>query len=441
MRASSYNFFFPYEQDKDKMIAYNAFSNSLALLDMDKYGMFTAFAENGSAIDDEEFVKQLKSTGFLIEDEVCEIELIRLKMLRSRFSTRYLSLTIAPTADCNFRCPYCYEQGVIKPQYMTPEIEEAIVKLVESRAKSIEMLRITWYGGEPLMAVDVVKRLSERFISICEEHKITYNASMITNGYFLTKENVDLLNLLKITSLQVTIDGNREMHDSLRYLSDGSGTFDTIMDNLTENKDILPSVALRMNVNKNNVSQAKEIHEMVKARNLIDKVQPYLGKMTKANEEYDGTICLSASDFAQENFSNYADTGNDDYMGFYPTKKANYCIADSEAGSVIASDGRIYKCWVDIGKDDRCVGSINLSDGRSVYKNEKLFLDYMLFDPTQDDMCKQCKVMPLCMGGCPVNRSSGSVADKCSMYKFKLTDIMNLVSRRLKLKLDAAKVQ
>ena len=439
MRASSYNFFFPYEQDKDKMIAYNAFSNSLALLDMDKYGLFTAFAENGSAIDDEEFVKQLKSTGFLVEESVDERELIRLRMLRSRFSARSMGLTIAPTADCNFRCPYCYEKGVIKPQYMTPETEDAIVKLVESRAKSIEMLSITWYGGEPLMAVGVIESLSKRFIEICEERNITYKASMVTNGYFLTRENIELIKSLKVTSVQVTIDGNREMHDSMRFLGDGGGTFDIIMDNLSENKDILPMIDLRMNINKNNAPHIKEVQDLVKYRGLSDKVKPYLGKMTKDNEEYDGSVCFSASDFADENLSRYNEAGNDDYMGYYPKKMANYCTADSEAGMVIDSEGRMYKCWKDIGKDDRCVGTVKHTNKNDFCLNERVYLNYMLYDPTQDDLCKQCKVLPICMGSCPADRVN-NITDKCSMYKFRLDGIMNLVTRKLKMKADTSKV-
>ena len=440
MKASNFNFFFPYEQDNEKMIAYNAFSNSLALLDMDKYGMLTAFDEHGTAIDDEEFVKQLKSTGFLVEDEISEIELIRLKMLRSRFSTRSMGLTIAPTADCNFRCPYCYEKGVIKPQYMTPETEEAIVKLVESRAKSIETLRVSWYGGEPLMAAGVVESLSKRFIEICEEHKITYNASMVTNGYFLNRENIEMLNSLKVTSVQVTIDGNREMHDSMRFLADGGGTFDTIMDNLSENKDIIPMIDLRMNVNKNNAPHIKEVQDMVKCRGLSDKVKPYLGKMTKDNEEYDGSVCFSASDFADEYLSRYYEVENDDYMDYYPKKKANYCTADSEAGLVIDSEGRVYKCWKDIGKNDRCIGTVKQSKNYDFYRNERLYLNYLLYDPTQDDLCKHCKVLPICMGSCPADRVVNAT-DKCSMYKFNLDGIMNLVARKLMMKKDTSKVR
>jgi len=126
MKPSNYNFFLPYA-DTDKYIAYNSFSNALALMEKEKHDMFMAFVETGTEIDNEEFVAQLKAGAFLVEDDCNELERLGLRMLKSRHNTDFLNLTITPTADCNFRCTYCYEKDVIKPDYMTTETEDAVV--------------------------------------------------------------------------------------------------------------------------------------------------------------------------------------------------------------------------------------------------------------------------------------------------------------------------
>ena len=53
MKASNYSFFFTYEADADKMIAYNSFSSTLALMDKKQYEIFNNFVQNDIAIDDE----------------------------------------------------------------------------------------------------------------------------------------------------------------------------------------------------------------------------------------------------------------------------------------------------------------------------------------------------------------------------------------------------
>ena len=433
MKPSNYNFFFPYEADDDKVIAYNSFSNALALMEKDKHIIFDRFCKNGDAIEDEEFIGQLKMGSFLIDDDVNELERLRFRMLSSRYNTDYLSLTIAPTADCNFRCSYCYEKDVIKPDYMTEEVQNAIIAMVQNRAKTISHLHVTWYGGEPLMSIDAIENLSKEFIDICDENNITYNANIITNGYLLTEDNVKMLNNLKVTSMQVTIDGGREVHDVRRPFVDGSGTFDTIIQNLIDNKGILPPIGLRINIDKDNLSSAKEMHKILIDNELTEKVNIHLGKVVKGNEDYDELKCFNTCDFSREEFSYYTELGLD-FMWRYPRSVSNVCAADSINSHIIGADGRLYKCWADIGNHERCVGSLK-NDAKA---NDGVFLNYILFDPTVDNMCSKCNLLPVCMGGCPYKRLNNE-GDKCSVYMFVLEDYLAKIAYKMKIDVDASK--
>jgi len=68
-----------------------------------------------------------------------------------------LNLTILPTEQCNFRCFYCYES--FKLGKMSKETSDSILKLVQKRASTLKILTIGWFGGEPLMAKDIVLSL------------------------------------------------------------------------------------------------------------------------------------------------------------------------------------------------------------------------------------------------------------------------------------------
>ena len=431
MKPSRYNFFFPYESDDSKLIAYNSFSNAMALVDKDKHQIFVDFCDNGKPINDDEFVLQLKKGRFLVEDKCNELDLIRLKMLKSRFNTRTLNLTIAPTADCNFRCPYCFEKDVLKPEYMTPEIEDALVSLVESHAKTVASLSVAWYGGEPLMHFEPIKRLSKKFMELCAANGVYYEARMITNGYLLTKEICELLNELKIATIQITLDGSQEIHDTRRPYVDGSGTFETIIGNIITCKDVLPKTNLRINVDKDNIESSKEVIKATQDAGLEGKVRPYLGMIMSSDKE-SSTGCFEPCGFAEKDFEFHrkvnANIGAP--MRQYPKHLSNYCAADSVNSLVVAADGKLYKCWIDIGDSSKSFA--NLTD--KTVMDESTYLQYMLFDPTTEDGCRDCKVLPICMGGCPHVRNLEK--NTCSRYKFVLDGYLGIVAEKLKIDKD-----
>lgn len=426
MKQSNYNIFYPYLGDENKYIAYNSFSNALALLDKEKYEKYIDFCNNKNDLD-EEFVEDLKKGLFLIEDNIDELELIRQGMLISRYNSDSFGVTIAPTLDCNFRCVYCYEKDSIKQCYMNEETQNNIVELLKSKVKTIRHFSVTWYGGEPLMALNVIENLSKQFIEICKENDVVYSAGMISNGYLLTRPRIEKLNEANVSYYQVTIDGKPEDHNFRRPLVGGKPTFDKIMQNLKDNIDILPPVALRMNIDKNNLESGAFISNYLREKGLEGKVSPYLANTTNSNDAYDSPSCMSTEEFSDVDFENDMALGERmDIRSKYPRRIQNFCGADSLSSLVIAADGELYKCWCDIGVKDRCIGNINENQG---YFNTA-YLDYMSYDVTKDEKCKDCKLLPICMGGCPFQRLEK--ADVCSMYKHKLENYLNAISETIK---------
>ena len=65
-----------------------------------------------------------------------------------------------------------------------------------------------WYGGEPLLAISPIERLTKKFKKICKRFNIEYSASIITNGYLLTEDVCNKLLDLDITDAQITLDGD-----------------------------------------------------------------------------------------------------------------------------------------------------------------------------------------------------------------------------------------
>lgn len=254
MILSKYNFLLKLK-DSEEYIIYNALVNSLAIISMEEYSQII---KNKIS---ESLYNQLHKLGFAVESHEYELNQIKERIDKSRHSNDSLNLTIAVTSNCNFRCSYCYEKNQIKRLYMKEDIEEELINFVKKNynQKKIKSLNITWYGGEPLLNFGSITRLSNAFIHFCEKNNITYNAGIITNGYLLTNKILKKMCDFKITSIQVTLDGNKEIHDKRRYLINGLGTFDTILKNLMNNYDVYSSLFLRGDIDKENIQYYTEV--------------------------------------------------------------------------------------------------------------------------------------------------------------------------------------
>lgn len=420
MKASYYNFFFPY--DEENKIAYNALTSALALISKENYESYLQFINNGIEISDEELKADLFQAGFLIDDEVDELKMIELSMMQSRFSTTSFALTIAPTNDCNFRCIYCYEKNALNCQSMTDEVQEQVVNMLKARVNTIKEFNVIWYGGEPLLAFDVVCNLTKKFQEICNQNHIRYHAGMVTNGYLLTSRVAEQLKGLGIESIQITLDGVPEIHNKRRPLSDGSPTFKTIWKNIEENYEVLPNISLRINIDKTNMKSGTSIIKMLKDKGLLDKIKPHFGQVFNENDTYESESCLNTCEF-----SNIDSEGqmmlhelNQEYeLLRYPERMTHFCGADSISSFVVDAKGDLYKCWSEIGRSDACIGNI-------VTKEEKknmVLEEYLLSRPMNNETCKKCKMLPICLGGCPFLRKHNS-KENCSMYQYKLKDCL-----------------
>ena len=416
MKLSKYNFFYEYKKDPNKYVAYNSFSNSLALLERQKYIQLQEFASGKIEGLDNTFEQELMKGNFLIGDEINELEILEHRMNKSRYGSGILGLTIAPTLNCNFRCIYCYEKGRYKNSKMDEETEEAIVEFVCRYIPKITGIAVSWYGGEPLLVFDVIERLSERLIKIAREHKLWYSAGMVTNGYLLTKGKAQRMAELGVKNIQITIDGNKKTHNQKRPLVDGSGTYSRIFENLEEVNGILESVAIRVNTDKNNPYAITSVCEEIKKRKLVNVVA-YPAPIRGTEDCYNIDSCIGKTEFFNLEYEVLKTFPKKEYIRYiqqkYPILSGNSCGADSDLAFVIDADGNLYKCWSDIGNDSVRFG--NIKTGEWNVQNEII---YIKDKPMDRDICRECRLLPICLGGCPYEVRQG-VQDKC-IYSEKL---------------------
>lgn len=418
MNVSKYNFIYSNViENSEQVVIYNSRTGALAVLEPENYRQLRDFEESKKPITDKEFENQLRKCGYIVASGFDELRQVKHDMLRSRYNSAFMALTIAPTMACNFRCVYCFEKGQYHNQAMTEQTVQEIVDFIDSKANQLEQLSITWYGGEPLLAMSQVETISKQVLTICNEHNIDYKSTVITNGYLLNPHIATRLKDCGVDDIQITIDGPKEIHDQRRPLANGKGTFDVIMNNLLVVRGILP-IMVRINTDYENWEQLNEIVEFFRQNDLMNDIMVYLGLVVPSNGQYEGSKCLSDDTYSKFNLR-FMQENDIPLTYIYPAPKGNYCTADQTNSWVIDPHGDLYKCWSDIGIVERRTSTLG-EDNTNV--NSTLLNDYMLYDPTEDERCKDCKYLPLCMGGCPHNRMENLKI--CAQYRYNLDEYL-----------------
>lgn len=362
-------------------------------------------------------VLQLRKAGFLTDfDEIAHLgALVRARCGQSR----RLSLVICPTLMCNFACPYCYETA--RGGRMTPETQDKVIAFSERlmRMGHPAEMQVTWYGGEPLLEPEIIQALSERLIALCEKYAITYNANMVTNGYHLTGPVVSMLKTCRITQIQVTLDGpNAQTHDATRHLRGGGGTFDRIMENIS-NPELPCHITVRCNVHSENAPFYGQLEERIKA--FEKRVSVYPGYM-----DPDGSFI--GKEMAYEDYSLlYCEHASEPNRLKY---HGPYCKTPYAFNITVDERGNLYKCWEHVGVEPLIIGhidSFDLTDPLST--SATLMTDYLnMAWPDEDAECMSCELLPACMGGCPIKRVRGM--KQCIPEKYALDDYVLKVAKR-----------
>jgi len=435
MKASKYNMILNLEDERT--IAFNSMSCALAKINND----FINIIENIEHINYDELEEEKKTLvdnmllgGYILDNDFDELKALKYEHFSAKFNNNGLQLTIAPTLSCNFACPYCYENP--KSGIMNNDVQDAIIDWVVEEAKKRKDISILWYGGEPLLAKNVIFDMSEKIIEACKENNARYGASMVTNGYLIDDGIISNLKKFKINSVQITLDGPENMHNTRRILKNSSeGTFNVILSNIKKLKENNIAVMIRMNVDKINMDSIDEFLDMLVQNNLRDTSVSF-GRVTEDTEACVSMseTCMNNEEYAKENLKyqqklfekGFRTDAAGNISDFYPTSKTNYCGADNIGTFVLDPEGYMYKCWCDVGETHSAVGNVLERNGECDDKMYMRNINYIFWSPFDHEECLNCNLLPICMGGCPYNGLKNGSKPECDKWKFNLKEVLKM---------------
>lgn len=344
----------------------------------------------------EEELVILSESGIIVDSKLDEMQLLRNAYNACKYSNKKASITIALSLRCNFSCPYCYENK--SNECMSEETQNQVLKFLDSllTENHISELRVCWYGGEPTLCMEALGNLSERIIALCRNRGISYEASIITNGYLIDAGMADIFKSCLINSAQITLDGMAKTNDARRKLANGHGTYEKIKNAvfLLAEKDIY--VRVRVNLDKSNIHEYKEVYGIFEGqKNII--CYPAMVTVEENQSTLQKSLCFEHTEFQQFYDTVYNDiyAGTNRELNQDLEPEISNCTAEHAYSYLIAPDGYLYKCLNDICNNEWAVGHVEkgLYGAASAAK-------YLGRDPFTEPECEECPYIPVCYGGC-----------------------------------------
>ena len=396
MKYSKFNNFFNYE---DKKIGYNAFSNEFLLLDPELFDILEA-SKRENDFDElnnihPEFYNHLIEIGFIIQNDVDEIENVK-KLVREidfENETTY-QLTINPTMNCNFKCWYCYETH-IKASKMSQETILSVTKFVDNlliEKSKLEHFHLSWFGGEPLLYFDkTVKPILQNIHPKMADKNIRFTSSFTTNGLLISQKMLDICKEFGVNHFQITLDGHRERHNQVRYISKEKGSYDEIVNNIILCLKNELSVSVRLNISEVTIDTLPNIIDDF--INISENEKKFMNfsfhEVWQEKKDIHSDIQSIVELFREKGFNTL-------YKGVNLDTVRNSCYADKKNHATLNYNGEVFKCTARDFESKSKEG--DLDENGVIVWNEKF--ENRMNSKFKNKPCLNCSIMPICNGGC-----------------------------------------
>lgn len=334
---------------------------------------------------------------FIVDDNVDEVKRV-IEQNENAVNNKGYLLTILPTLNCNFRCWYCIQEHVAGTK-MDPETIRKVKRHIQTKMENsdLQFLSIEWFGGEPFMYFDVIRDISDFAKDLCQKKRIPFISTATTNGYFLTEDKIPLLKEYNFNRFQITLDGVKSAHDKVKFQSGCESAFEYVLTNINtmlgEMSEL--NILLRVNYTRENLDEVmvEQVCDFIAPENRSRvTVMPRKVWQVTAGNTFQDTTGHIWHKFKEAGFR--IDNSNI-IKDFVP------CYTCRRHFLTINHNGQVLRCTAN---DDLYATDPPgyLDDNGQVIMKKEYELKYSLksFD---NDNCRCCKYLPMCMGQCPAH--------------------------------------
>lgn len=343
-----------------------------------------------------------------------------------------LEEVVMPTRQCQLACDYCGQEHnstklSVDAQDQTVARIAAKLRGAAERAEPYSSLRVGWFGAEPLLGLDVIRRMSPHLRMAAASANCSYSSHVVTNGFSLSGDlATELVQDHGVERIEITLDGPRAIHDRRRFTKGGQGSFTRILEGLVEtvSRQIRGlTLSIRCNVDAKNADAVPELLRQLSSLGLAGcemNFSPVYDWGNNAGDDALDPVVFGAEETAW--MTEAAKLGF--VVSFLPTRRHMVCVATHAESEVVTADGKRFSCteqpYVAALDDD--------SGGTSVHVRLRAKAStprpYTAFRNAvrsgEQSECHRCAMYPVCGGACPKAWADGRVP--CPSFKREFRD-------------------
>jgi uncharacterized protein len=287
---------------------------------------------------------------------------------RDSLHTNY-AVTVLTATACNLGCAYCFQNTAlpeagssapprIKTAVLTPALVEHVGRFVRRQMsrEHLETSSLLVFGGEPLLnpkgAIGILEEFSRSNMRLSE---------IVTNGVLLKRDLPQRLEDAGLNRVQITFDGQRDIHDQIRVTRNGRATYDTIMDNVAAAVGATDLTwNFRVNVSHRNLDGLENVIEDLAAALDGKPASFHLALIDDVGLGYDNDVAYS--DDNAEHFVRLNTLAIQRGMTIpvsKPLTDCPYCgVQGGGRGAVVNADGVLFSSWETAGRPEWAVGDV-----------------------------------------------------------------------------------
>lgn len=377
-----------------------------------------------------EDVNELREAGKLFSEDVFKPMAGDLKTKQSVLKAMCLHVAHA----CNMDCEYCFAG---KGEYhgtaglMDYETGVRAIEFLIENSPGRRNLEVDFFGGEPLLNWEVVKKLVAYGRSREKETGKNFRFTLTTNGLLLDDEVIDFCNR-EMGNVVISLDGSPKTNDRMRRTKDGKGTYDLIIEKF---RDFAQKRGgdyyMRGTYTRNNLNFTEDLIHMADEGFTELSIEPVVAPPEADYALRDEDVSVLEKEYEKLALEMIKRRDEGRPFSFYHYTidfEGGPCIAKRISGCgvgteyvAVTPEGDIYPCHQFVGDDKFIIG--NLDEGITKLEIKGEFEGCNVYSHEE---CKDCFARLYCSGGCAANayHSTGSVSGVydlgCKLHKKRI---------------------
>ncbi len=368
----------------DLMAVYHTMTEAFILIPADQWNNILMAA----LVEDPEPSELLATQGILVKKEVDETVVFMQWKDRHVHDFSTLRSKVLVTRQCNNRCTYCIidpEAGVMSAE-TARAMDDFYLEQIERHHP--RQVKDDYLGGEPLLNTNVILDSAGRRFYFCRGREIEYGFSITTNGTLLRPGIIDRFKAVGLTAVRVSMAGPAAVHDILRPLKNGAGTYNTIVENLEQisgSVDLL--IECQYDAGSNDYQRIPEMLDDLDRRSIQVAEITFTPILAKRGTD---SFCAGMGDAQKHLFLKRQAREHGINVGTAPP--SNACMTDFRSIFVFDTDGGLIPCP-------------SLQGGEMAYGTATTGIDFvaetqLLMRRLPEKCLQRCELLPICMGGC-----------------------------------------